>query len=171
MRVSARMPKAHKPTWVSLRATSAEQIPAAASNAGRRFSNASQANASANGSSATDDMCGPSPLPSRTQSQELAEKFAKVARSLHQRESAELADAETRAEVSVAQRKSLRIARFLNRLIFCFFAEDTTLLPKKLFSELARTALDDSRQFSQALESLFRTMATGGMFGPHKIRH
>jgi hypothetical protein len=112
--------------------------------------------------------------PQRTTAQvtkALAEKFAQVARSLYKRESAELADAETRAEVNVVHRKSLRIARFLNRLIFCFFAEDTGLLPKKLFSELARTALDDPYQFSQALESLFGTMATGGMFGPHKIRH
>jgi hypothetical protein len=103
--------------------------------------------------------------------QELAEKFAEVARSLHQRESAELADAHTRAEINVAQRKSLRIARFLNRLIFCFFAEDTDLLPRNLFSELAKTALDDPRYLSQALELLFRTMATGGLFGAHKIRH
>jgi hypothetical protein len=112
--------------------------------------------------------------PQRTTAQvtkALAEKFAQVARSLYKRESAELADAETRAEVNVVHRKSLRIARFLNRLIFCFFAEDTGLLPKKLFSELARTALDDPHQFSQALESLFGTMAKGGMFGPHKIRH
>jgi hypothetical protein len=101
----------------------------------------------------------------------LAEKFAQVARSLQKRESAELADAKTRAEVSVAQRKNLRIARFLNRLIFCFFAEDTGLLPKKLFSALANIALDNPDQFSQALESLFRTMARGGMFGQHKIRH
>jgi hypothetical protein len=67
----------------------------------------------------------------------LAEKFAEVACSLVKRASAELTDAKTRAEVSVAQRKNLRIARFLNRLIFCFFAEDTGLLPKKLFSDLA----------------------------------
>ena len=103
--------------------------------------------------------------------QELAEKFAEVARSPQERESAELADARTRAEVSVAHRKSLRIARFLNRLIFCFFAEDTGLLPKKLFSDLAKIALQDPHQFSEALESLFRTMAIGGMFGYHKIRH
>ena len=101
----------------------------------------------------------------------LAEKFVEVARSLQKRESTELTDAKTRAEVNVAHRKSLRIARFLNRLIFCFFAEDTGLLPKKLFSDLAKTALDDPHQFSQALESLFRTMAKGGLFGLHKIRH
>lgn len=101
----------------------------------------------------------------------LAEKFAQVARSLQKRECPELTDAKTRAEVNVAQRKNLRIARFLNRLIFCFFAEDTGLLPKNLFSELAKAALDDPRHLSQALESLFRTMATGGIFGHHKIRH
>ena len=112
--------------------------------------------------------------PQRTTAQvtkALAEKLAEVARSLQKRESAELADAKTRAEVTVAQRKNLRIARFLNRLIFCFFAEDTGLLPKKLFSDLAKTALDDPHQFSQVLESLFRTMAKGGMFGPYRIRH
>ena len=112
--------------------------------------------------------------PQRTTAQvtkTLAEKFAQVARSLQERESIELADANTRAEVNVAQRKMLRIAQFLNRLIFCFVAEDTGLLPKNLFSELAKTALDDPRQLSQALESLFRTMAQGGLFGPHKIRH
>ena len=98
-------------------------------------------------------------------------KFAEVARSLQKRESAELADAKTRAEVNFAQRKNLRIARFLNRIVFCFFAEDTGLLPKNLFSELPRPALDDPHQFAQALESLFRAMAKGGMFGHHKIRH
>ncbi len=101
----------------------------------------------------------------------LAEKFARVARSLQQRESAELADARTRAEVNVAQRQNLRIARFLNRLIFCFFAEDTGLLPKGLFCDIAKVALDDPHRFAQALESLFRTMATGGLFGLHQLRH
>jgi MmeI, DNA-methyltransferase domain/MmeI, helicase spacer domain/MmeI, N-terminal domain len=112
--------------------------------------------------------------PQRTTAQvttKLAEDFAAVARSLQKRESVELADARTRAEVSVAHRKSLRIARFLNRLVFCFFAEDTGLLPKHLFSEMAKVALEDPHRFSQALESLFRIMATGGMFGYQKIRH
>lgn len=101
----------------------------------------------------------------------LAEQFAQVARSLQKREALELADLKTRAEMNFAQRKNLRIARFLNRLVFCFFAEDTGLLPKSLFSDLAKTALDDPRHFAQALETLFRTMATGGSFGHHKIRH
>ena len=80
--------------------------------------------------------------PQRTTAQvteNLAARIAEVARSLQKRESAELADASTRAEVNVAQRKNLRIARFLNRIVFCFFAEDTGLLPKNLFSEIAKT--------------------------------
>jgi len=101
----------------------------------------------------------------------LAEQFAQVARSLQKREALELADVKTRAEMNFAQRKNLRIARFLNRLVFCFFAEDTGLLPKALFSDLAKTALEDPRHFAQTLETLFRTMATGGSFGHHKIRH
>ena len=38
-------------------------------------------------------------------------------------------------------------------------------------AKLAKIALEDPHQFSSALESLFRTMAKGGMFGQHKIRH
>jgi hypothetical protein len=101
----------------------------------------------------------------------LAEKFAQVAVSLQKRESAEYADARTRAEVVVAQKKKLRIARFLNRLIFCFFAEDTGLLPKKLFSEIAKIGLEDKQHFIETLQKLFHVMASGGTFGQHKIRH
>ena len=103
--------------------------------------------------------------------EKLAEKIGAVARSLHERESVELEDAHTRRELRVAQKKNLRIARFLNRVVFCFFAEDTGLLPKKLFSEIARIGIDDRQQFAEALENLFRVMAKGGSFGHHRIRH
>src|SRR5262245_39207721 len=75
--------------------------------------------------------------PQRTTPQvteELAESSAKVALSLQKRESVELADAKAHKQINFAQRKNLRIARFLNRAVFCFFAEDTGLLPKSLFS-------------------------------------
>ena len=103
--------------------------------------------------------------------EKLAAKFAAVSRSLQGRESVELEDAFTRRELHVAQKKNLRIARFLNRVMFCFFAEDTGLLPKNLFSEIARTGLDDKQQFAESLEELFRKMSHGGRFGHHKIRH
>jgi len=103
--------------------------------------------------------------------EKLAGKIAEVARLLQKRESVEIADATTRKQVNFAQRKNLRIARFLNRIVFCFFAEDSGLLPPRLFSEIAKTALDDPKQFAAATEELFRVMAKGGMFGKDKIRH
>ncbi|HYV28075.1 MAG TPA: type IIL restriction-modification enzyme MmeI [Candidatus Eisenbacteria bacterium] len=112
--------------------------------------------------------------PQRTTAQvteALAETIAEVARSLQKREAGELADARTRAEMNFAQRRNLRIARFLNRIVFCFFAEDTGLLPKKLFSELLKAGLDDLKHFAVTLEKLFAVMAKGGTFGKDKIRH
>ena len=112
--------------------------------------------------------------PQRTTAQvteTLARQIAGVAKSLQKRESLELADARTRAEMNFSQRKNLRIARFLNRVVFCFFAEDTGLLPKNLFSEIAKSGLEDPIHFAQTLETLFGVMAKGGSFGSHKIRH
>ena len=103
--------------------------------------------------------------------EKLAVQIAEVAKSLQKRESRELADARTRAEMNFSQRKNLRIARFLNRIVFCFFAEDTGLLPKKLFSDVAKTGLEDPKHFAETLETLFGIMAKGGTFGVHKIRH
>ena len=103
--------------------------------------------------------------------EDLAQKIAAVAQSLQQREAVELTDAKTRAEVNFAQRKNLRIGRFLNRLIFCFFAEDTGLLPKNLFTDLLKSGLDDPHHLAVTLESLFAVMATGGTFGKDRIRH
>ena len=61
----------------------------------------------------------------------LARQIAEVARSLQRRASVELGDAKSRAEMNFAQRKNLRIARFLNRIVFCMFAEDTRLVARK----------------------------------------
>ncbi len=102
---------------------------------------------------------------------DLAVQIAEIAKSLQSRESVELADAKSRKEVNVAQKKNLRIARFLNRIVFCFFAEDTGLLPKKLFTEIAKSGIDDPKLFAETLEKLFSVMATGGTFGKDKIRH
>jgi hypothetical protein len=101
----------------------------------------------------------------------LAEKIGEVAKSLQKRESVELADAKSRAEVNFAQRKNLRIARFLNRIVFCLFAQDTRLLPADLFSEILKAATDDTTHFARTLGKLFSVMSKGGDFGQHKIRH
>jgi len=112
--------------------------------------------------------------PQRTTAQvteKVAAQIAAVAKSLQNRESVELADAKSRKEVNVAQKKNLRIARFLNRIVFCFFAEDTGLLPKNLFTEIAKTGIDDPKLFAETLEKLFVVMAKGGTFGKDKIRY
>ncbi len=103
--------------------------------------------------------------------EKLAAQIGEVARSLQERESIELADAKTRKEHSVAQRKNLRIARFLNRIVFCFFAEDTGLLPPRVVAEIFKGGVDDPEHFSETLEDLFSTMATGGRFGKDRIKH
>jgi hypothetical protein len=103
--------------------------------------------------------------------EKLAQQIGEVARLLQKRESVELIDARSRRELDIAQRKNLRIARFLNRIVFCFFAEDTGLLPKNVVTEIFKTGVDDSAHFAEVLEDLFRKMAKGGTFGPNKIRH
>ncbi|MCL4788497.1 MAG: hypothetical protein KJ070_17180 [Verrucomicrobia bacterium] len=112
--------------------------------------------------------------PQRTTAQvteNLAAQIGQVARSLQKRECVELADTRTREQFRVGQKKNLRIARFLNRIVFCFFAEDTGLLPKKLFTDLLKTGVDDLQHFAVTLEKLFQVMARGGTFGKDKIRH
>jgi type II restriction/modification system DNA methylase subunit YeeA len=62
-------------------------------------------------------------------------------------------------------------AHFLNRIIFCLFAEDIRLLPDSLFSRLAEKSARDPARFSQLLGQLFAAMATGGDFGLETIAH
>jgi hypothetical protein len=78
---------------------------------------------------------------------------------------AELAGAlQTRGNDPVA------IAHFLDKLLFCLFAEDTELLPKGLLSRLADATRAKPADFASALSQLFGTMASGGgMFGPERI--
>jgi len=55
-----------------------------------------------------------------------------------------------------------QVAHFVNRLIFCMFAEDVDLLPKKLFSRMLTSALSKPDQFEHRAQDLFRAMKTGG---------
>jgi hypothetical protein len=103
--------------------------------------------------------------------EKLAAQIAKVAKSLQERESVELSDAKTREEISVAKNKNLRIARFLNRIVFCMFAEDTGLLPENLFTEILKASLHSPQDFVEKTELLFKTMQKGGLFGKDRIRH
>ncbi len=62
------------------------------------------------------------------------------------------------------------VARFLDRVVFCMFAEDTRLLADDLFSRLVEKCRNKPEQFADALASLFKAMAKGGLFGTDQIR-
>ena len=61
------------------------------------------------------------------------------------------------------------VAHFLNRLVFCMFAEDARLLPRELFTRLIRNTERRPEQAAMQLEQLFATMRTGGFFGVDAI--
>ena len=63
------------------------------------------------------------------------------------------------------------VAHFLDRIVFCLFAEDAGLLPDKVFSRILEKSGGDSARFMRFLGQLFETMATGGDFGLETIRH
>ena len=60
-------------------------------------------------------------------------------------------------------------ARFLIRLLFCLFAEDTGLLPKDLFTRLVKQTQRRPSAFGAQLRQLFGAMASGGWFGADEI--
>lgn len=64
------------------------------------------------------------------------------------------------------------VAHFLNRLVFCMFAEDAGLLPKELFTRLMKgVQLRPPAEAAAAFDSLFAMMRGGGMFGADVIKH
>lgn len=64
-----------------------------------------------------------------------------------------------------------RVARFLDRVVFGFFAEDAGLLPKGLLERIFDSARIDSARVSRQLANLFEAMRTGAEFGTDSIRH
>ena len=84
---------------------------------------------------------------------EVAATFAELAQSLRSR-----------------GHDSQEVAHFLDRLVFCLFAEDIELLPRNLFTQLLDKAEDDPERFARLLSQLFDAMAAGGDFGLDEIR-
>ena len=82
--------------------------------------------------------------------------------------------AERLAEVAQGLRKrgldATDVARFLDRIVFCLFAEDVGLLPKKLFSNIVEKSRDPEH-FKKLIGQLFEAMNEGGDFGLETIRH
>ncbi len=63
------------------------------------------------------------------------------------------------------------VAHFLNKLLFCMFAEDAGLLPTHLLRRLADGARNDPEIFSGGLVDLFGKMSDkGGLFGAERIQ-
>ena len=64
-----------------------------------------------------------------------------------------------------------RIARFVMRMIFCFFAADVGLIPKDAFSYLIRVNKADPKTFQDNLSELFGAMKDGGRFLMQEVPH
>ena len=63
------------------------------------------------------------------------------------------------------------VAHFLVQCLFCMFAEDETLLPAGVFTDLLRNAGGDPDKAARRIEKLFAAMQTaGGEYGDHDIR-
>lgn len=87
--------------------------------------------------------------------EEAARKFATLAQTLRERK-----DRIGRAH------DARRVAHFLNKIVFCLFAEDAGLLPGNVFSAIVEEAVRDKTGLSEMLTDLFDKMRTGkGRFG------
>lgn len=100
--------------------------------------------------------------PKRTRTQltaEAADEFSELAQRLRSR----------RPEAEDEQKYAKKVAHFVNRLVFCMFAEDVGLLPNKMFQkamEMAERAPDKAQSF---LQQLFAAMKDGGAVGFEEI--
>ncbi|MDE0125824.1 MAG: hypothetical protein OXN97_14720 [Bryobacterales bacterium] len=60
---------------------------------------------------------------------------------------------------------SQEVAHFVNRLVFCMFAEDVGLLPDSMFTRMLEHAQGRPEEFGTLARDLFRAMAVGGRVG------
>ena len=58
-----------------------------------------------------------------------------------------------------------QVARFLDKLLFCFFAEDAGLLPANLVTRVLENGAKDPARIDRQLGQLFAAMSKGGDFG------
>ncbi len=87
----------------------------------------------------------------------------------------EVTEEAAREFASLAQAMSSRgveartAAHFLNRLLFCLFAEDVGMLPRGLFQRILEAGHNDPGTLAEMLGDLFRAMSEGGRFGVERI--
>ena len=81
--------------------------------------------------------------------------------------------AETFATVAQALRKRGHaphaVAHFVNRLVFCMFADDVGLLPDHMFTRMLEHARKAPEDFAALAGDLFRVMAKGGRIGFERV--
>ena len=80
--------------------------------------------------------------------EEAAEQFASLAQRLHARGYA-----------------PHTVAHFVNRLVFCMFAEDVGLLPPLMFTRMLTQAVASPTEFRDMAHDLFQAMQRGGRVG------
>jgi type II restriction/modification system DNA methylase subunit YeeA len=101
-------------------------------------------------------FCDPESLrPGKTKTaltEETAERFAALAQVMQERNG-----------------EPERVAHFLNRILFCLFAQDAKLLPSNIMEQVLEAGLKNPDNANRMLRSLFRTMKKGGEFGAHII--
>ena len=61
------------------------------------------------------------------------------------------------------------VAHFVNRLVFCMFAEDVGLLPHRMFTRMMQEARRQPGAFAQLAGDLFAAMAGGGRVGFEQV--
>jgi type II restriction/modification system DNA methylase subunit YeeA len=61
------------------------------------------------------------------------------------------------------------VAHFINRLVFCMFAEDVDLLPGKMFGRMLDGAARSPGEFEALASSLFAAMREGGRIGFERV--
>jgi type II restriction/modification system DNA methylase subunit YeeA len=80
--------------------------------------------------------------------EEAAQKFASIAQRLRERD-----------------HNAEDVAHFVNRLVFCMFAEDVNLLPNKMFERMLKLCLHKASDFEGHAKDLFSAMKSGGKVG------
>ena len=61
------------------------------------------------------------------------------------------------------------VAHFLNKILFCMFAEDVGILKTDLFTEIAEKGVEHPEHFNTFVQRLFQAMKAGGPFGTEII--
>ena len=84
--------------------------------------------------------------------EEAAKKFAEIAQRLRER-----------------GYDGHKVAHFVNRLVFCLFAEDVDLLPGRMFERLLKQCERNPGDFEQHARTLFGAMKSGGLVGFEKV--